>query len=513
MKQYLLGIDIGTSSMKVALVDDRMRIVASAARCHRVEHPTPDRSELDLHRLWSHLIDCLGEIYEGGHDLHAVAGIGLSCLSPGFIPIGKDGELLSRAILYTDRRSIAEEQWIKKQIGIKRIFDITANNLMAGAISVTSMLWIKNHRPDLYRQTAYFGHINSAFSSLLTGCVAIDPSNASYTGLFSTVEGDWSKELCDAIGIAADKLPPILPSQEICGYLSAREIIDLGISAGTPVIIGGADTPCGAMASGAIHDGDICESVGTSNVLTICVKDPIFRSEYLNRCHVVDPYWVYQGAMSNVGASVDWCLHTLCKDLLQHAQKNGIRAHALLDEEAALSPPGANGVVFLPYLSGERSPIWDPKATGAFFGITGNAQRHDLVRAVLESSCYGIRQLLEIAEQSTGRSFSEINLFGGAAKSLIWGQMKADIVGKPINILEKNNASVLGAAILAGVGVGLFHDIGQAVSLLDQKIFKRLTPTEDGHIKAILDARYRTYTALYPSIKDLFDWDQEAIPR
>ncbi len=253
-----------------------------------------------------------------------------------------------------------------------------------------------------------------------------------------------------------------------------------------------------------VRNGDICESIGTTDVLTACIDKPVFGHEFINRCHAVKGLWIYQGAMSNTGTSLSWCLHTLCRDLLLQAARTEERPMHLMDLEAERSCPGANGIVFLPYLAGERSPIWDSQATGVFYGLTQKARREDLVRAVMESSCYGMRQLLELCEGLTRRRYDSIDLIGGGAKSLIWSQMKADITGKTVQILENNNASVIGAAILAGVGVGIFQSVEEANDQMEHKASHILEPQASPAAADIYENRFQTYIALYQQIKPIF---------
>ena len=321
--------------------------------------------------------------------------------------------------------------------------------------------------------------------------------------MFETSGGKvWSKELCEKIGIEIEKLPPLRSSTDVVGGLINPELEELGILPGTPVVIGGADTACASIACGVIDHGSACESVGTTNVLTICTEKPVFDRGYINRCHVVDGRWIYQGAMSNTGASLRWAREQLCADLKRKAQDEGRSAFALMDEEAARSPAGAGGIVFLPYMAGERCPIWDPYSKGVFFGVTLQSERQDMLRAILEACGYGMRQLCEIAERVTGTRYREFVSVGGGSKSEVWAQIKADITGKRIIILDANDAAVVGATLLAGIGVGIYRDFYDASSRVERKVWKVIEPSEAN--SDIYEKRYRVYCSLYPRIKDLY---------
>ena len=504
MQRTLLGIDIGTSSIKVALINEDMRVVAIEKLSYRVEHPQKGWAQIGADTLWNSMIRCLQKIAIR-HSLSSVCAIGLSCMSPGLVALGKNGQVLADPILYLDRRSTAQADAIKALLDPDEFFSITANNVMAGTISCTSMLWLKQERPEIYEQTRWFGHLNTLMCYRLTGVAALDRCNASYTGLFSTAgERKWSAFLCNKIGIDISKLPPLLESIDVCGELCARDVIACGVPKGIPVVIGGADSACAAFACGVISPYDICQSVGSTNVLTLCIDKTLFSRAYLNRCHVVPGLWLYQGAMSNAGSVVNWALDTLCDDLKALAKRYGEVPWHLLDLEALKSVPGANGVVFLPYLSGERCPIWDPCAKGVFFGLTRATMRHDLVRAILESTCYATRQILQIAESITQHHYDCIDTVGGGARSEIWTQMRADIMGRSMRMLTMTDAAVHGAAMLAGIGAGVYRDVREAVSLCKtggKLLHPNVTPME----RAIYDQRFDTYLKLYPAVKDFFE--------
>ena len=484
-------------------MDAQAGVIALESQEYRVEHPRGDWSQISADTLWNGMLSCLQRI-AARHSLSGVAGIGFSCMSPGLIAFDRAGNVLVDPILYSDRRSGGEAQEILSRVGLDELFPITANNVMAGAISVTSMLWVRNHQPEIYEKIHQFGHINTLMAYRMTGEYAIDRSNASYTGLFDTVgERAWSPLLCGRLGIDEALLPPVLDSPQVCGILTAPEVIACGVPPRTPVVIGGADSPCASLACGVIAPGDICQSVGTTNVLTVCTDKSVFSRAYLNRCHVVPGLWIYQGAMSNAGSALTWARDTLCPDLALRARQENRSVFALMDEEAMTCAPGAGGVVFLPYLSGERCPVWDSKAKGVFFGIRQESARRDLVRAVLESTCYATRQLLDIAETVSGRRYPVLDTVGGGAKSLVWTQMKADILNRSMRMLRMTDASMLGAAMLAGIGAGVFRDAGEAAAL-HKKEGTLVQPRASEADRAVYDRRFETYLSLYDRLKDLF---------
>lgn len=503
--KYLLGVDVGTTSIKTGVITGSGRLLAITAETYRMVQDGPAHHQIDGEDLWKSFLKCLNTLaQEQKIDLGMVAGIGISCLCPGLAAFDRDGKVLVNPIIYSDQRSVEEAEEIKSRAGEDRIFDITGNNVMSGAMSGTSMLWIKKHLPEIYAKTYCFGHVNTMLAVRMTGEFGIDYSNASYTSLFETRGGyQWSRELCSKTGIDMEKLPPVMRSYDIVGYLKADDVIETGLSEGTPVVIGGGDTACASLATGVIRAGDVCESVGTTDVLTLCVTEPRFDRAFINRCHVVEGAWLYQGALSHTGASLQWVKNELCPDLADAAKALHKNAYDLLTEYAAAnSLPGANGIVFLPYMQGERSPIWDSYARGVFFGISLQSRRADFVRAVLEGAAYGLRQLTELAEKVTGSQIQEIRAIGGGAKSIVWSQLKADITGKRIIALDVNDMAPVGAALLAGVGIGYFKDCYEAADCVEKRVYREFT---GGHeADAIYEKRFDTYKKLYPQLKMLY---------
>lgn len=495
---------MGTTSIKVAIIDEQARVLGMSSSSYRLITPNQDYAQIDTEDMWRAYLKCIRLLQEGKNiDMSRVAGISISSLCPGLAALGENGEVLTDPIIYSDRRSTEEAEMILEAVGREKLFEITANTAMAGAMSGTSMLWIKRNLPEVYEKTKYFGHVNTLLAQRMSGNFAIDYSNASYTDLFETTGGfQWSEVLCEKIGIDMEKLPPLHASTDVVGGLIHPDLIQMGIPRDTPVIIGGGGTACATLAAGVTKAGQVCESVGTTNVLTICVDQPKFDKGFINRCHVVEGTWIYQGALSHTGASYQWFRDNFCQDLVDRAVGTDKTAFQFMNEEADMAEPGSGGLVFLPYMLGERSPIWDPYARGVFFGISLQTTRKEMNRAVMEGCGYGLRQLSEIAERVTGREIKEFTSIGGGAKSETWAQIKADITGKDIKILDMNDMAPIGAALLAGVGAGIFKDVYEAADKVEKKVYKviRSSRAHDD----IYNKRYQVYIQLYPQIKELY---------
>ena len=469
--KYLLGVDVGTTSVKVAVIDENAGVLGISKSSYNLITPEPDYQQIDTEDMWRAFLKCVELVSEGkGLDLSQIAGIGISSLCPGLAAFGEDGEVLVDPILYSDRRSTEEAEIILSAVGSDKLFEITVNTLMA---------------------------------LRMTGRYAIDYSNASYSNFFETAGGfKWSSHICDKVGIDMEKLPPLLHSTDVVGGLINQELIGMGLKQGTPVVIGGGDTACASLAVGVTRNGDVCESVGTTNVLTICVDQPKFDHGFINRCHVVDGTWIYQGAMSHTGAAYQWFKDEFCKDLQDESELTHQDVFIRMNEEAAKAKPGCGGLVFLPYMLGERSPVWDPYARGVFFGISLHTTRKDFNRAIMEGCGYGLRQLAEIAGRVTGKHIGEFVSIGGGAKSEVWAQIKADIMGVNIKVLDLNDMAPIGAALLAGVGAGCFADVYEASAKVERKVCREVTASHSND--DVYERGYRVYTELYPRIKDLY---------
>lgn len=503
MENYLLGVDVGTTSLKVAIIDENASLLGISSSRYSFLTQQQNFVQIDAESMWGAFVTCIRLLRDGkGIDIARVAGISISSLCPGLVAMGENGEVLVDPIIYSDRRSTQEAEMILNAVGAEKLFDITANSSMAGAFSGSSMLWIKRHLPDMYAKTRYFGHINTFLANRMTGSFAIDFSNASYTNLFETSgKKVWSEFLCEKIGIDIQKLPELHDSTDVVGGLIHKDLIEMGMKEGIPVAIGGADTPCATLAAGVTKAGDVCESVGTTDVLTICIDKPVFDKGFINRCHVVPGKWIYQGAMSFTGAANEWFLHQFCEDFVKQAE--GTKdAFLQMNLEAEQAIPGCNGVVFLPYMQGERSPIWDSYARSVFFGISLHTTRKEMNRAVLESCGYGLRQLAGIAEQITGTKITEFTSIGGGAKSEVWAQIKADITGKDLKILDMCDMAPIGAALLGGVGAGIFKDVYEASDKVEKKIYKVVKSNHE--YDEVYAKRFEVYTNLYPALKEIY---------
>lgn len=506
-KRAFLGIDIGSSSIKLAVTDIHGAVLASEARRHSVRCPEPGWAEFDADTMWRLIVELLRKL-AATHSrlLRSVEAVGMSVFCPGLVALDRNGRALSGVIAFSDRRSVDDAVRLAEELRSPTVSEVSGNRLMPGACSLTSIRWIRRCRPKIYAQTYRFGHLNTYIGVRLTGKFGIDPSNASYTGLFETGKvgesESWRSDMVAAAGIDEEKLPSIVQSHEVLGPLNNREIIDAGVRPGVPVAMGGGDTACSALAVGAVTHNDLFESAGTSNVITFCSEAPEFDDRFMNRRHVVPERWLHHGAMSSAGASLLW----LRDEILQISDE---KEFAGLVAEAALLSADGPMPVFLPYMNGERTPVWDPHATGVFFGLGLESRRAHLIRAVLEGCAFGTRQIMAIGVSLMNCPVESVVSIGGGSKVAEWTQLKADVTGRRFRVLDVHDAAVVGAAVLAAVAVG-HRSVGPqdgdgpAVSAgdHDSRVWQTFIPDET--CREAYEMRYRVYERLYPALQELF---------
>lgn len=500
----LLGTDIGAQSLKVAIFDEAGMIKSFEQIPYSIQRPRPGWAESDPEMWWGCFCRAVKTCMErNGISKEEIESVGISSMCPSLVAMDQDGNALRPSILYLDQRSLPQAAKILGIVGEDRIFEITGNRIAAGTYSVTSILWIRENEPQLFRKIRYFGHANTFLAHRLTGRFAFDWTNASFTGLFQTAgDRSWSEELCRSLDIPGHLLPHPLISSECVGYLHDTASRQTGLMSGIPVAIGGADTACSALGAGVIEPGQALETSGTSDVLCFCAERPLFDRRFMNRCHVIPERWLLMGAMLSPGAALSWFRDQCCSEERQAAERLRISPYKIMDLEAEVSPPGARGILFLPYLQGERSPWWDPHARGVFFGLSLDSTKGDLIRSIMEGTAFGLRHNLEIAENELGLAANEIKSVGGGAKSLLWSQIKADILRRSIILLNFQETAVLGAAMLGGLASGHYSSYREAVSQASANSARVVIPNPV--LEPLYNRMYESYISLYLQLKELF---------
>jgi len=494
-KEYLLGIDVGTTGIKVGIFSKKGQLESFTAIPHMILHPKSNYCEVSLTVQWNKLLQCLSTALQKAQvSPEQIKCLGITTLCPVFIALDDKGEPLHNGIAYSDRRSVTQAKQIYEIISRGDFFDITGNRAAPGVCSLSSMLWIKKNKPEIFGKANIFGHIGTFFLHKLTGNFAIDWTNASFTGIYNTKKNIWSKELCALFGIPIEKLPVIKEPTAIVGRITEKASKQTGLKEGMPVVAGAADSSCSALALGVTEDNQIFQTSGGSEVTTICSDTPRFDNRFSNRSHVIPGKWLFHGAMVSSGTSIRWVHDNI---FYPENKYRKIR-------EKDISSPGANGTIFLPYLSGERTPKWDPYAKGVFWGLSLENTRSDMIRAVLEGVAYGMREIMEIVEKDLHIQVDEIGIVGGGAKNELWNQIKADIIQKRIVKYQFHETALLGAALLGGIGVNIFNHYQDAVeSVADLFSIKKIYIPNPKKFSEHYHRNYEIYQSLYEAIKDI----------
>ena len=436
MKTALLGIDVGTSACKVAAFDLEGHVLAQAAESYPVLYPQPGWAEQDPQQWWEAVCRALRRLWESGAVAPGeVVGVGIDGQSWSAIPLDKEGRALCNTPIWMDTRAGSLCQELEARVGGEKIFACSGNPLSA-SYTLPKVLWYKEHLPQVYEKAEKVLQSNGYLAFRLTGAVTQDKSQGYGWACYNVARNQWDIPLCQELGVKPSLLPEIVSCSQVVGGVTPQAAQETGLLEGTPVVAGGLDAACGTLGAGVIHPGETQEQGGSS-----------FQQ---------------------------------------------------LDREAEAVPPGCQGLVFLPYLAGERSPLWDIHAKGVYYGIDFSKTRAHFARACMEGVAYSLRHNLEVAQEA-GASAGMLRAMGGAANSRLWTQIKADITGKAIQVPASDAATSLGAALLAGVGVGAYGDFDQAVAAT-VRVTREHTPNPE-HRQAY-EQGYRLYRQLYEDLKD-----------
>lgn len=495
-KDLLIGIDIGTTSVKAVLFDGQGAVLGEAAHEHPTAYPHPNWAEQDPEDWWRGVCHTLHRIFAGSpRPATDVAAIGVSCQAPTIVAVDRAGTPLYPAILWLDRRTDPQCAWLRQRAGSENVTRINGGRIDA-YYSAPKLLWLQQERPDILRRTHAVLHANGYIVHRLTGVFSLDLSHGPLTLCFDSRAGRWSHQLLQDMGFDPGLFPPLFPCSDIVGEVTAQAAADCGLAPGTPVIAGMNDGTAAAIEAGVIEPGDAVEMTGQSTVLLICSDQPYLADQLIPLGHPIPGRHLVVGALSVSGGALRWVRDQIGEPERSEALRRGLDPFELLTETAAASPPGANRLVFLPYMFGERSPIWDSNARGVFFGLSLATTKADLVRAVLEGAAYGLRHNVETAA-AAGFAAGILSSVGGGARSPLWNQIKADVLQRPIRLPHTAIGAPLGDAIVAAAGAGLYSSIAGAAHGMNS-----FGATFEPRIElaARYDALYGVYLGLYPAL-------------
>lgn len=499
-KRMLIGIDVGTTSTKAVLFDQDGTLLAEAAQEYPTAYPHNGWAEQDPEDWWRATCATLTHIFaDGQFDARGVAAVGISCQAPSMVPVDHQGNPLAPALIWMDRRTEPQCDWLREHVG-----DTLISNINGGRVDPYYMApkirWFQEEMADCYQQTHYMLQANGYVIHKLTNTFTMDRSHGPITLLFDSQQGDWSEQLLTCAKIDREKLPPLFDCAAIVGEVTAAAAAATGLAAGTPVIAGMTDGTAAGIEAGLVRTGDAVEMTGQSTVLLICNDSPYLGRDLIALGHAIPGKHLVVGALVASGGALRWFRDQLAKRELERATAEAVDPFDLLAEEAGHSPPGANRLVFLPYMYGERSPIWDSDARGVFFGLSLASERRDMIRAIMEGAAYGLRHNIEVAAAG-GFHVETLACVGGGARSALWNQIKADVLQRPIQLPKAATGAPFGDAIVAAAAVGLYPSIEDAVATMVQT---GATYQPDETQAARYDALYQIYLELYPALKKSF---------
>jgi xylulokinase len=499
---YLLGIDIGTSGTKAILIDETGHVLARATQEYPLYSPRPLWSEQNPADWWTATCGTIRNVLQqSGVDPQEIGGMGLSGQMHGAVFLDAHNNVIRPAILWNDQRTQAECEWIMQAIGREKVVELTCNPVLTG-FTAPKIVWLRNNEPDAFGQVRKVLLPKDYIRLMLTGEYATEVSDASGTSLFNVPKRTWSEEMLDGCGIPRDWMPPAYESPEVSGHVSAEAARLTGLAEGMPVVGGGGDQAAGAVGNGIVESGIVSSTVGTSGVVFAFsdrpTVDPGLRLHTF--CHAVPGKWHIMGVMLSAGGSLQWYRDTFCQPEKVVASALGKDPYELIAAEAEQAPVGSEGLLFLPYLTGERTPYPDPNARGVFFGITRRSDRAHFARAILEGVAYGLRDSFEIM-RAMQVPIAQVRASGGGARSPLWRQIQADVTGYPHVTINVDEGPAMGVALLAGVGAGIYPSVEEACRRVIS-VEKRTEPCTLNH--AAYERFYAVYRRLYAHLKDDF---------
>lgn len=486
MSRYILAHDLGTTGNKATLFDAEGQLVASHLESYGVSYPQANWAEQNPDDWWRAVIastrSLLADSAVSAADIAAVAFSGQMM---GIVPIDAQGRPLRSAIIWADQRAVDEANSIETACGAEGVYQLTGHRI-SPAYLAAKILWVKRHQPEIYRQTHKFLCAKDYIAYRLTGQAVTDYSDASGSNVFDLTARAWSADLLDRIGLDVSTLPDVHASTDIIGTVTSAASAETGLKIGTPIVIGGGDGACATVGAGVVAPGDAYCYMGSSAWISFASDTPVFdpQQRTFTFHHLHPRQFTPMGTMQAAGGARDWLMRQI---------------GAVADEELGAIEPGANGLTFLPYLLGERSPWWNPQARGAFVGLTMNHGRADMTRAVLEGVAFNLRLILDALE-SQGARLPVIRLIGGGAQSAVWRQIMADVLARPVQLLDLvTEATSWGAAVAGGIGVGLYPN--WSIAQTRAQVVVTVEPQSDrvACYAELVAAFAETYHALTPA--------------
>jgi len=486
-KDYILAIDIGTSACKVAVFDRLGNVLAAETRSYPVYYSFPGYAEQKPGEWWASACEAIRDIFSSGKIAPSdIKTVGVDGQSWSCIIVDKHGQVLFDNPIWMDTRAEGICAEVKQRVDKAAMFEICGNPFEP-MYTTPKILWFKRNFPEIFKSAYKVLQSNSYIVYKLTGELSLDSSQGYGLHCFDMHKGKWDSALVETLGIPMGLLPDISEPWDIVGHITQDAARATGLLAGTPVVAGGLDAACSTLGGGVCEPGQTQEQGGQAGGMSICLDRCITHKKLIMGRHVVPNRWILQGGTVGGGGALKW---------LREVMLPGI-SFSEMSELATQSRPGSNGLIFLPYMSGERSPIWDKSAKGVFFGLDYAKSRCDIIRAVMEGVAFSLLHNIKTAEEA-GAYAGSMHSVGGSANSSVWMQIKSDVTGKPMRVPSSDTATTLGAAMLAGIGVGIYESCQDAIACTAQ-MKASYEPNMQNH--EIYRRYYDVYLELYENLK------------
>jgi xylulokinase len=498
---YYIGVDIGTSSTKSILIDQKGRILAEAVAKYPVLMPKPLWTEQDPEDWWTATIKTVRSVVKASKVKPSdIKSIGLSGQMHGSVFLDKSKKVIRPALLWNDQRTEAEcEEITKKAGGRDRLISMVANPALTG-FTAPKILWLRNNEKKNFDKLRHVLLPKDEIRRRLTGELATEVSDASGMLLLDVVKRNWSLELMKCLQLDPNLFAPVYESDEVTGTLLPEVAKKLGLTAQCKVVGGAGDCAAGAVGNGIVKQGVLTTSLGTSGVVFVHSDSPQYdkQGRLHTFCHAVRGKWHMMGVTLSAAGSYEWFVQKLCREL---AKSEGVDPFRVINSEAAKVAAGSEGLFFLPYLAGERSPHADAKARGCYIGLTNKHGRGHMARSVMEGVAYSLRESLEII-RSLKIPVKEIRASGGGAKSPLWRQILADVFGQRVVTINAEQGPAFGVALLAAVGDGAYSNIEEAC---DATIYEVKSTANRAEEEKLYDRSFAVYQKMYPALKQQFE--------
>ena len=501
---YLLGIDIGTTGARALLVNEQGVVVAGATEEYPLYTPEPMWAEQDPLDWWQATLDAVRKVLRTpGVKQDEIKGVGLTGQMHGVVLLDEKNEVLRPSLIWCDQRSQAQCDWITERVGAERLIELTCNPALTG-FSAPKLLWVRDNEPSIFEQAKKFLLPKDYIRFKLTGEFASEVSDASGTLLFDVRQRRWSAEVLHDLELDRSLLPDVYESVVVSGRVNREAARLMGLPEDIPVVGGGGDQAAGAVGNGVVESGIVSSTIGSSGVVFAFTEQPNLdpRGRMQTFCHAVPGKWHVMGVTQGAGLSLRWFRDQCGGAEMLVGRHVGEDPYELLTKEAARAEAGCEGLLFLPYLMGERAPHLDPNAKGVFFGLTGRHVRSHMIRAIMEGVAFSLRDSLEIIQKEMGIPVTQVRASGGGARSELWRQIQADIFRTEIVTINSTEGPAYGAALLAAVGAGFYDSVEDACRNAI-RVVERTEPMADN--EALYDDYYGIYRDLYPALKPSFD--------